>query len=79
MNNVYQKSHGVRITPDAFVLFHGETEESMPRNPLVTIHGLDEIVFKQLSGETTSVGTITLSSNVRTLDIEIAQNGRINW
>ncbi len=79
MNNVVQSEHGVRITADKFILFHDSVEEPAPRSANVSITGLDEVVFKQLSGETDDVGTITLTDGPKTITIDISSNGRINW
>lgn len=79
MNNLYQSEHGVRVEPDSFVLFYGSVENEIPRSTLVTLGGLDEVVFEQLSGETDDDGEITLAHEGRSATIEIRGNGRIEW
>ncbi|MES3005825.1 MAG: prepilin-type N-terminal cleavage/methylation domain-containing protein [Patescibacteria group bacterium] len=79
MNNVNQSAYGVRITADQFILFHGVVDEPVPRSTAVVVSGLNQIVFDQLSGNTSNTGTITLSMDANSKNINIGANGRINW
>lgn len=86
MNNINQSRHGVHIEDDSYVVFREfpynpieSTNEEIPRNSNIIISGLDEVIFEQLSGETNDDGTITLTEGPRTKNIEISENGLINW
>lgn len=85
MNNIAETSHGVFIDSDKFVLFQGgsydsgeSTNEEISRSDAVAVTGLDEIIFTPLSGEATD-GTITLTQGVQSREIEILEDGLINW
>jgi prepilin-type N-terminal cleavage/methylation domain-containing protein len=86
MNNVYETEHGVHIDSDTYVLFRGSsysalnsTNEPLEKNSNISIAGINDIVFKQLSGEAGTSGVITLSDNLGSRTITISKSGLIDW
>lgn len=86
MNNIYASVHGVHVEDDAYVIFrvtpydvNEPTNEEIPRNEKVTISGLDEVIFSQLSGEPDRAGEFNLSDGIRTKKINIIRGGLIDW
>ena len=87
-------SHGAHISTNEVIIFGGDTylpgdpnNISVPLHPQVNISsislasGASDIVFDQLTGETSSVGTITLSlvaSSTQTKMITIRATGLID-
>ncbi len=87
-------AHGVHLGADEVIIFRGEVYSpsdpenvSVPLNSLVQISDISlagstsDIVFDQLTGETTSTGTITLSlvaSSTQTKIITIRATGLID-
>ena len=88
INNVSEISHGVYLGDSgAFILFRGinyagrlpQFDLRIDKNPVVTITPpASEIVFAPLSGASSN-STLTVSDGVRSLTIEINNEGRINW
>jgi len=88
MNNINASKHGVRIVDgsDYYVIYRElpyvdekSTNEKVWREKKVGVTGLSDVVFDQLSGETTA-GTITLVDTAgRTENIIISSNGLIEW
>ena len=87
-NNFNQSAHGVFVDPDGYTIFQGSSyasrntsyDEFVKRNNSITASGLSEIVFEQLTGGlTTSEGDVTLSNNVKSINISLNNEGRINW
>ena len=87
MNNIHTTSHGVHIDNDTYTFFEGtnynsneSTNQAIKRNPNITISGLENIVFEQLSGNTENTGTIILedTNNIEKF-INIKANGLIDW
>lgn len=86
MNNMFETAHGIHFGSSEYVLFRGNaynpsasTNESIPKNPAVTITGPADIVFRQLSGDSNFTGDITITDGVRTNIISTNGEGRINW
>lgn len=87
MSNINQSPHGIFIQPNSYTLFQGSTyasrntfyDEIIPSSPTISKGGLGEIVFQQLSGETSTVGSITLSNTTNSTVISINTVGQINW
>ena len=81
------KAHGVSIQADKYVIFQGDTyatrdasEDSVIQANVAVAHsGLLEIVFTQLSGNSTTPGTITFSDATRSSSITIGAQGQIFW
>jgi len=87
-NNFNQSAHGVFIDSNGYTMFQGPSyalrnasyDEFVKRNSSVTESGLGEIVFEQLTGSlTSSAGDITLNNNVKSINISLNDEGRINW
>lgn len=89
MNNIHSTPHGVHIEngSDYYIIFRGDTyssssttNEKVWREKKVAISGLTDIVFNQLSGNTTNTGTITLVDTAgKTKIVTINANGLIDW
>lgn len=87
-------AHGVHLSTNEVVVFSGETySESDPNNVSIPLHslvnisnisltgGTSNIIFDQLTGETSSTGTITLSlvaSSTQTKIITVRATGLID-
>ncbi len=87
MNNIHATSHGVHIENNTYTIFEGTTynpnessNQTIERNPNIIISGLQDVVFKQLSGNTENTGTIILKDpNNLERYINIKANGLIDW
>jgi type II secretory pathway pseudopilin PulG len=88
INNINDIPHGFYFDGTDYVLFEGFSYDSrdvsqdlkIAKNPSITIDGLKEVIFEQLSGNANSVGDITLNNGIDpTISININQEGRINW
>ncbi len=80
--------HGVRIESDQYIIFQGDTYSSsdpnnaaFDSNPLSNRTGATEIVFEQLSGDTSCSPTceISLTQGSQSSVISVTSNGRISW
>ncbi len=87
-NNFNQSSHGIFIDSTGYTVFQGTSyasrnqayDELIKRNNSVTASGLSEIVFEQLTGSLITLqGDITLTNNVKSINISLNNEGRINW
>jgi len=87
MNQKFQADYGVYIAGTDLVLFQGENYQQRQQSEdliidlsgFVGISGLNEIVFKNGSGEPVQAGSIILSSGVKSKEIKINQVGLINY
>ena len=87
INNLGQSRHGVFLDNTNYTLFEGTDyasrvqgyDEIIPKSPAVTMGGLQEIIFKQLNGESSTIGNITISNPQKTSVISINSEGRIDW
>jgi len=86
MNNVFESSHGVHIELNEYVIFrklpydpNENTNEHISRNPNISITGINELSFEQLSGEPDITGEIILYDGTRTKRINIIKGGLIDW
>ena len=86
MNNIDELPHGVHIGSQSFTLFEGVTysvsnpkNNIIARNAAISVNGLTDVNFSQLSGDPSLIGSITLSYGARTAIISIENEGRINW
>ncbi len=95
MNNVCQgtctkgKAHGVKFDKVAnkYIIFQGNSygardtafDDEIEVTPTISISGMDEVVFSQLSGNASVTGgNLTVSGSGRTAVIEVNSNGRID-
>lgn len=93
MNNINQKEWGVCRIDNKYIIFSKvETEplkdcadyaaingnDAIPSNPSAIISGLTGLYFKQLSGKT-SASTITITQDSKISEIQINEEGTINW
>lgn len=83
MANFKETSHGIRVdNVNEYVLLPGG--ETIPRDTGITLELVgagslpEDILFDQLSGQTAEI-TIRLTENNRSRDIEINEEGTINW
>lgn len=92
MANIDQTKHGVCVTGSNYVIFEGSSctgGDNFPKAAAVTVTwpaGVTAVVFNQLEGSlcTTACGvtapmTITLTDQVKTLNITINNEGRIDF
>jgi prepilin-type N-terminal cleavage/methylation domain-containing protein len=94
LNNINQEMHGVAIHPggyDGYVLFQGgsyATRDSTYDESIKAAYGVTfgassptEIVFQQLSGDTSYDGDITFidPNRAMTMAITINHEGKISW
>ena len=88
INNIGQSPHGVRFESDEYVLFHRDsygsgdpTDEEIIANPTISVTGLSEVVFDQLTGRVDPgmTGDITVQYGGRAAIININDEGRIDW
>ncbi len=95
LNNVNQEAHGVAISPagntEAYVIFEGSSYTAPGRNTSgdivirrnypVTVTGPAEVVFEQLSGDSTFSGDISMSDpqSTQVTAVSINHEGRISW
>lgn len=89
VNNIHQASHGVRIHQDPlqYVLFEGvdyahrdiaQDVRVVPESA-VTVSGLTEITFTQLTGKPNRAGDFTIQDNLHpAISIHINNEGQIN-
>jgi len=82
------KPHGVHITPGAYTIFQGATfatrdsavDEVIQTKAPVTVTGINDIVFSQLSGNASPVGTTTIADPTNHSSvISINSEGQISW
>lgn len=85
INNINESKHGVYIDADKYILFEGASyatatvTEEITRNSNVSLSGVSEVVFSQLSGDSNFNGDIVLSDGFRTSTISINNEGQISW
>ena len=88
VNNVNQAPHGLRIDSASYTLFEGDDYSDDPASYEVIggNAGIDitpstpfDVIFEQLSGNTTFNGDIDLSFSGRTVRISVNNQGRIDW
>ena len=86
LDNINEAPHGVHITSGNYILFQGPSygsdpayDEPIPVNAGVTTTGLSDIVFDQLTGETSQPGIIVVHNGPKTASISINSDGRIDW
>lgn len=87
-NNFNESKHGVYIDSTGYTIFQGSSyalrnqayDELLKRNSSVNSSGLQEVVFEQLTGSLTTLeGDIAISNNVKSINISLNNEGRINW
>lgn len=84
-------SWGVAVDPsdnDQIILFQGSSyatrttafDEAFDLSPIITVSGVSEVVFDQLTGETADTGTITLTTvNSQTRAITVNAYGAVGY
>ena len=81
------KAHGVSIQTDKFVIFQGTSyatrdaamDAVLQANTTIIHSGISEVVFSELSGNSPTPGTLTISSQGKSSDITIGALGQIIW
>ena len=91
INNFNESDHGVRVEPNEYILFIGDTynasdptNKSYPRNTSLQFAGAEEIVFEQMSGSLKSCDgvspcTMTFGYSGRSKTLTINEVGGIDW
>ena len=84
MNNINNISHGVHVGAGSYVLFEesypSSADENIPRNDSIDIDTSEtgeDIIFKQLSGNSSTTGIIKLNSGEKT--VTITEAGLVEW
>lgn len=86
-NNFNESPHGVYIDSSGYAIFQGVSyasrnqsyDEFIKRTNAVSASGLQEMVFEQLTGSlTTAAGDVTLSNGVKSINISLNSEGRID-
>lgn len=80
-------SWGVKILPDNFVLFKGDTysnrdvsqDEVIIINKNIVVEGLDEVVFSKVFGETNNVGEIIVKTGNDQIVLLVNKKGIIDY
>ncbi|OGM97062.1 MAG: hypothetical protein A3B86_02930 [Candidatus Yanofskybacteria bacterium RIFCSPHIGHO2_02_FULL_38_22b] len=88
INNIGNSPHGFKIIPGSYIIFEGQDyvsrnlskDKVIPQgsNDLV-FSGIDEIVFSQLSGDSTASDSFTITRGTKMATIHINYEGRIDW
>jgi len=87
LNNIDESAYGVYIQNSNFIIFKGDSyvsrdpiyDETIPTNSSVSKSGLQEIVFEQLTANSSASGDIILNNAFHSLIISLNNEGRINW
>ncbi len=87
LNNIDGLPHVVKIEPGQYILFEGQNfalrnqakDEISAFNGNLLFTGPDEIIFSQLSGDSTASGSLVLSDGFKTATISLNYEGRIDW
>ena len=87
-NNVNQSNHGVYFGLSlSYVIFQGNTyasrnnayDEIFSRTGGMNLTGPDELTFSSLDAGSSVSGTISVSNGIKSLDIGVNSEGRIDW
>ncbi len=87
-NNFNQSPHGVYFQSDNYyVIFQGNSfvarnvayDQLVPKNQTISVSGISEIIFEQLSGDSSVAGDVILNNSRRISIISINNEGGINW
>ena len=85
VNNINGSKHGLYIDSDKYILFQGDdyatatAAEEISRNPDISYTGAVEVVFNQLSGDSSFGGKIVLSDGFKTATVSFNNEGQIDW
>lgn len=86
MNNIDHISHGVHVETNAYILFEGSNyapsdtlNEVIKKNKNISISGLNDIAFKQLSGKPNNPGQIILDDGTQQKTIKVMGDGLVDW
>ncbi len=87
INNIDEKPHGVLLNSSNYIIFEGSSyatrdttkDEALSANPSFTFSGPTEIIFTQLSGESSASGNLVINNGFRTASISFNNEGRIDW
>lgn len=77
---------GVYLTNDNYTLFRGDSfasrdvsyDELFDLPQVITVSGIQEVVFLKFEGSVSATGDIVLSNNIDSLAIDINELGRVN-
>lgn len=82
MNNVNETSHGVKLNAAGYTLFQtgdSSKDEVIEGNPTFLFSGPTEILFSQLSGDSSATGLLVITSGAKTATISLNNEGQISW
>lgn len=87
LNNINGSAHGVRIDAGGHTLFEGSSyltrdtskDELIPAGSGLSFSGPTEIVFSQLSGESSASGSLSITNGAKTTTLNINYEGRIDF
>ena len=87
VNNINAAPHGIHLDSAGYTIFQGSSylariqseDEILTGNPSFTFSGPTEIVFTQLSGESTANGNLIITNGIKTATISFNSEGLIDW
>ncbi len=87
LNNIDGIPHGIKIEPGQYTLFEGQNfalrnqakDETTAFNGSLSFTGPNEIIFSQLSGDSTASGSLVVSDGFKMATISLNYEGRIDW
>src|SRR4051812_42206097 len=87
MANLNQSAHGLAVTAGSYVVFQGDSfsvrnaafDQPIARTGGFTLAGPSEIVFQAIEGTVATSGVFMIGNEVKTLSVEVNQEGRIQW
>jgi prepilin-type N-terminal cleavage/methylation domain-containing protein len=86
LHNMFESPHGVHIENAGYTIFRGSTynatsptNETFPKNPSFAVSGASDITFAQLSGNSSFAGVLMITDGIRSRNISLNNEGRIDW
>jgi len=87
LSNINESKHGVYIDVSGYTIFQGNTfatrdssyDENISSGGTITHSGIGEVVFSQLTGDSSVAGDIIISDGFKTATISLNSEGRINY
>lgn len=87
LNNVHGAPHGLEITSSSYTLFQGASyaartpsyDETYAITNATASGSIGEVVFTQLTGESSVAGTVLVTADGHTATISLNYEGRISW
>jgi prepilin-type N-terminal cleavage/methylation domain-containing protein len=85
--NIGEAAHGLAVTEDEYVVFRGNSyddrdedfDEVIPRTAGLVVDGPAEVIFEPIEGTVDSAVTFTVQGEVKSITVEVNEEGRVNW